>query len=258
MRYCFGNAIFPDGPPNKQLSTITPYLVLAIFPVAFLLGFSFNVPELVWGARLALEGRPLEPMSASPDEVREKAAAFRRYAFILGDAIILGLVALVMNKNTVPAARVGLHLANWEINVATGIGAGILLAAARGLMVIAVPVDPQGSFTWEVRRGHPLLWVLIFIAGAFSEELWLAFCLVALKTTGHSTTLSIAMTVVVFAAMHYSYGFWGAVGVALVESVSALLFLHFGSLFVTFFYHLLGNLGSLYLHRHPQAAGGRP
>lgn len=133
------------GSPSEQMSTLTPYLILSIFPGAFLLGFSFNLPELLWGARLALEGRPLEPMSASPDEVREKAAAFRRYAFFLGDAIILALVALVMHKNSVPAARVGLHLTNWEGNVIAGILAGMLLAATRGLMVIAVPVDPQAD-----------------------------------------------------------------------------------------------------------------
>lgn len=233
------------------MSSLTPYLILAIFPVAFLLGFSFNPPELIWGARLALWGRSLEPMSQSPVEVREKAAAYRRYAYFLGDAMILGLVALLMLRNSVPATRIGLHLANWKSNAAVGVAAGILRVLVQRLLVVVAPaIDPEDSFTWDVRRGAPSLWVLIFIAGAFSEELWVASCLVVLKATGHSSALSVAMTVVVFAAIHYSYGFWGAVGVALGESISALLFLHYGSLFVTFLYHFIGNLGSLYLHRY--------
>ena len=60
------------------------------------------------------------------------------------------------------------------------------------------------------------------------------------------------MTVIVFAAMHYAYGFGGTVAVATKGSVSALLFLHYGSLVVTFLFHFVGNMGSLYWNRYWQ------
>jgi hypothetical protein len=43
------------------------------------------------------------------------------------------------------------------------------------------------------------------------------------------------MIITVFAAMHHSYRMWGALAVDVKGNVSAILFLHFGSLIVTFF-----------------------
>jgi|SRR5208337_629837 len=231
------------------MSGLTPYLALAVFPVAYLLGSSFNPPRLLWGIRLALQDLPYQPISQAPAPVREKAEAYSRYALFLVDAIMTGLVFLFMRRCSLLAATVGLHVLNWKLYSGVGIGAALLLNALRRLFISRVPIDPADSYTQNVRGGSLLHWVCIFVAGAFSEELWLALCLVALKATGHSSVLSVFLTLLVFAMMHYSYGFWGAIGASLGESISALLFLHFGSLFVTFFYHFVANLGSLYFHR---------
>lgn len=181
--------------------------------------------------------------------MRERAAAYTRYALFLVDAIIAALILLFMRRYSVPAATVGLHVLNWKFYISVGIGTALLLNALRRLLMTWVPINAKGSFTQNVRDSSVLHWVCIFLAGAFSEELWLALCLVVLKATGHSSVLSVFLTLLVFAIMHYSYGFWGAIGASVVESISALLFLHYGSLLVTFSYHFVGNLGSFYWHR---------
>ena len=111
----------------------------------------------------------------------------------------------------------------------------------------------SGPFAYHVRRGSVALWVLIFLAGAFSEELWIAFCLAVLITALHSTFLSVAITVIVFAAVHYGYRLGGVIAIAMKGVVSALLFLWGGSLIPMFLFHFIGNLGSLYWAR--RAAG---
>jgi hypothetical protein len=223
------------------LSSLTPYLALAAFPIAFLLGFALNPIEFSWAFH-----HGLEPM---PEEVRDRAAAISRYVNFLGDALILGFVVVLALRNSIVAARVGLHLDKWKTNIALGIAGGVLLIVLQGLMVKSIPRGTSSPFACRVRRGSVLLWVFIFIAGAFSEELWIAFCLVALTTTGHSVPLSAAITVAVFAAVHYGYRLGGAVAVALKGVVSVLLFLWFGSLIPMFLFHCIGNLGSLYWAR---------
>ena len=87
---------------------LTPILALAIFPVAFLFGFSFNPVEFSWALH---HGR--QPMS---EETRAKAATLRRYANFLGDAIIVGLVAALMLTSSAVGTHLGLHLEKWRIN----------------------------------------------------------------------------------------------------------------------------------------------
>ena len=231
------------------MSSLTPYLPLGIFPLAYLLAFSFNPPALRWVIGLALQDRPFVPVSKGPTAVREKAAAFRRYAYFLGDVIILGLVAALMAKSLLPAARLGLHLNNWGSNAAIGFGAATLRVVAQRLILVRVPIDPEDSFTWDVRRGPLALWMSIYFAGAFSEELWVALCIVSLTGAGHTATASVAMILTVFVALHCGYGFWGALGSTVWELGSVLLFLHYRSLIPPFLFHFIGNLGAFYWYR---------
>jgi hypothetical protein len=216
--------------------------------VSCLLGFSFNPIEFRWTAHLARQGHPIsEPM---PQELQDRADAVNRYLNFFVDALILISIGIWAHRISLDPARLGLQLADWKRHVLLGATAGILLIAVQALMLRRVPIDPRHAFTYRVRKGSPLLWVFLLASGAFSEELWIAFCLIVLRPTTHSAAISVAMTIVVFAAMHYSYRFWGAVAVAVKGTVSAILFLHFGSLIVTFFYHFVANLGSLYWNRY--------
>lgn len=185
-----------------------------------------------------------------PPEVLERSEAVGRYLSFLVDALIVGLILALSRKTSLGAAAIGLHLRDWKSNAAVGIFAGVLLVITQRILLNSIPVNPEHPFTCKVRRGPIPLWMLILLAGAFSEELWIAFCLVTLKSAWHSSALSVLLACMVFAAAHYSYRFWGALAVALKGVISALLFLHYGSLFVTFFFHFIGNLGSLYWNRY--------
>lgn len=231
-----------------DLSTLTPYLALAIYPLAFFLGFSVNPIEFSWTFKLARRRRSIdEPM---PAEVRDRAEAVTRYLNFLVDALVLVFIVILLRRTGLGAGHMGLQFANWEHDAIFGLTAGIFLVATQSLTLRRVPIDPRHAFTYQVRRGSPVLWVFIFVTGAFSEELWIAVCLVFLRTTAHSAAISVAVTIAVFAAMHYSYRFWGTVAVAAKGTISALLFLHSGSVIVTFFCHFVGNLGSLYWNRY--------
>jgi membrane protease YdiL (CAAX protease family) len=185
-----------------------------------------------------------------PPNMRERSEAVSRYLNFFVDALIVGLIAILLREISLGATTVGVHLKDWRRDSAIGTSAGVLLVASQWGMVKLVPPDPQHPFTSRVRKGGFLLWLFMFATGAFSEELWIAVCVVVLKAAGYSPALLVVMTSIVFAAVHYSYRFWGAVAVALKASVSALLFLHYGSLFVTFFFHFVGNLGSFYWSRY--------
>jgi hypothetical protein len=217
--------------------------VLLIFPLAFLLSSLFNPPEFLWTFHLGRRGSPLEPM---PENVREKATVFSHYANFTGDAIIFGLVWLLMRRASVPSALVGLILEGWKSNVAIGVTAGTLLVAVQRM--INLPADPHHPFVYMVRKGSAVFWVVSFIVGAFAEELWIALSIFTLRATGHSAALSVAMTAIVLAAVHYGYRF-GTVAVAVKGAVSGLIFLSCGSLIPMFLFHFIGNLGSLYWAR---------
>lgn len=222
------------------VSRLTAYLVLAIFPLAFFLGFSFNPIQFSWAFHHGLERMPVG--------VRDRAAAATYWCSFLTDALTVGCIALLMLRNSVAIARVGLHLKEWAANAALGVVAAILLILSQLIVARLIPTGP-GTFAHAAKRSSVLLSAFVFLAGAFSEELWIAFCLVALRSTGHSSSVSVAVTAIVFGAVHYQYGFGGASAIALKGALSALLFLWSGSLLAPFTYHFIGNLGSFYRAR---------
>ncbi len=189
-------------------------------------------------------------MQPMPAEMCDRADSLNRYLSFLVDALMLGLIAVLSHNISLDAERIGLHLNNWKYDALIGLIAGTLLVVSQRLMLGLTHIDPEHPFTSRVRKGTPLLWVSMFVTGAFSEELWIAVCLVLFKATGHSVAASVAMTTVVFAIMHYAYRIGGMVAVVSKGTVSALLFLHYGSLVVTFLFHFVGNVGSLYLNRY--------
>lgn len=201
----------------------------------------------MWNLNLSRQGRPFEPM---PPEMRDRMEVLNRYLNFLVDILTVGLIVVLLHKIPLGAARIGLHLNNWTYNSCIGLAAGVLQVVVQRLLLRRENIDPHHPFTSHVRKGSPLLWISIFATAAFSEELWVAVSLVLLRMTGHSVVTSVAITTLVFGAMHYAYGFWGAYAVASSEAVSALLFLHYGSLVVTFLFHFIGNVGSLYWNRY--------
>ena len=232
------------------MSALTPYLALATFPVATIMASFSDVVEFSWAFHHGFDPQP--------KEVRDKSDAISRYAKFLGYALLLGFIAFLAHRNSLPAARLGLHLHKWKTNMLLGIAA--LAAYLVWQSLVSKSLRYENQFTRDVRRGSIRLWVSIFFVGAFSEELWIAFCLVTLIAAGYSTPVSIAFVTIVFVAMHGQYYIhpdkpsWafrlGAVlGIGSKSVASSLLFLWSGSLITTFPFHFIGNLGSLYWAR---------
>jgi hypothetical protein len=232
---------------NEKFSLLLSFLALAVYPAAIFLAFSLNPVEFFWGSSLARRGLPPGPM---PPDMQDKADSVTRRLNFLVDALIVSFVCILFHRTGSDVASIGFNTNHWMRDLSIGITVGVSFLVTVGLMLQKVPIDSGHAFTSRVRKGSPLLWVFILSSGAFSEELWIAFCLVVLKADAHSAAASAAVIVCVFATGHYSYGLWGVVAVAAKGAVSALLFLHFRSLFATFPYHLVTNLGSLYWNRY--------
>ena len=91
--------------------------------------------------------------------------------------------------------------------------------------------------------------ILSNVPGVFAEELWIAFCLVTLKETGHSTVVAVMLTAIVFGAVHFQYRLGGIIAAIPYGIASAYLFLWQGSLFSPVLFHYIGNMGSFYWAR---------
>jgi membrane protease YdiL (CAAX protease family) len=158
-----------------------------------------------------------------PPDVRDKAESADRYWYFLVDALTIAFVPI-------------------------GMAAGAIRALLLNLLAKLFPSVGPDTATGRLRTKSVPLWIIIFFTGAFSEELWIAFCLVVLRMASHSTTTCVAFTAIVFGAVHFEYRF-GAIVTAMYGVLSALLFLWLGSLIPMFLFHFIGNLGSLYSAR---------
>ena len=181
-----------------------------------------------------------------PVEVRDKAESLDRYFYFLIDALTIGFVAILMVRNHIPMAHVGVRLQNWKSDVLHGIAAGGLLITLQCLLARLLPRKKPLPNTDRYARRSVGFWVCALFVGALAEEFWIAFCIVAMRATGHSVSVSVYVTAVVFGTIHLSYGYLGALSVAAKGATSALLFLWWGALIPMFLFHFSGNLGSLY------------
>jgi membrane protease YdiL (CAAX protease family) len=227
------------------LSHVLPYVALAIFPIGVWL--ALNPLRFSWGFHHGLE--PL------PAEMVERAEIFDRYMFFLRYAITIAIIAGLMFWQAIPRALLGLSLDGWKINIGLGVFAGTLRLGFVSLLHATIPSSRRDPAMEFMRRGSVRLWFFILLAGAFAEEFWIAFCLIAFQEGLHSMALSVALVAIVFGLVHLQYGPWGALATALLGAVSGLLFLWTQSLFGPFLFHFIGNLGGLYWWRRQAQAG---
>lgn len=218
-------------------------MALAAFPIATLL--APNPTRFHWSLR-----HGSEPM---PPEVSDRAESADRSWYFFVDAIIVVFVASLMLWEHVSGSQVGLRLTNPTKNTAIGAAAGAARVFLLNLLTKVFPPRTADRVTDRFRRGPAQLWVIIFFAGAFSEELWIALCLVVLQMNHHSSIASAALTAAVFGAVHFEYRL-GTIVTAMYCVFSAVLFLWLGSLIPMFLFHFIGNLGSLYWARRSRVA----
>lgn len=180
-----------------------------------------------------------------PNEVHDRAIEAQPVCVFLANLLMLSLLGIIMVRNSVTLARVGLQLHDSERNAVLGVTAAAALFVLQRLTTRLAPVDAD-VFVEVAKKRRVSISVAMLSAAAFSEEVWVALSILTLRGTGRSVATAVAITSVVFAIAHYQHTFGAAFAIALKGSISALLFVGTGSLITTFFWHFVGNLGSLY------------
>lgn len=184
-----------------------------------------------------------------PPDIVERADRVGRYSRFPRDVLLAVLVLFPMLRNRVPIAQVALRFDNWPLHLFVGCAAGLgWVAVVQRSVFHLFPAIRPGLATDSLQKGTALSWVLVFLPGAFAEEFWVAFCLFALRNTGHSVALSVSLAAIFFGAAHARLR-WGAFAAGTFGIGAALLYVWSGSLVATYPAHLIVDLGGLYWAR---------
>jgi len=189
-----------------------------------------------------------------PPDLLAIAERAGRYTLFAIEALVLGLVLFLLRWQGIGAEQIGLPLQRWGQDLLLGCGAGLVwigLVAASFYGVARAWGVPKTSYYQE---GSVTFWILIALFGAFVEEFWRAFCLLALARIGHSTVFSVMLTSVAFAAAHMPKRAGGAVASGIFGLVAASLYLWRGNLVTPCSAHLIANLGMIYWARNARPA----
>lgn len=67
-------------------------------------------------------------------ELIERTQHIDRYVVTIRNAMIVGLLAVLIAHQSLPAARVGLHLNGWLLNILIGVFAGLPVVTLQGMV----------------------------------------------------------------------------------------------------------------------------
>jgi membrane protease YdiL (CAAX protease family) len=225
---------------SLTVSPYAPYLGLAIFHAPNIL--VINPVQFRWGVTHGFEPMP-------PDIAKRVSTLNRRYFGFLMHALNIFFVTLLMIHVSVSPVAVGLSANRWKLFVIVGTGGGIAWLALQELGMHFVPSLRPKPNSDDLQEGAAILWMALILIGAFAEELWRAFCMIAFLRVGDSLTFAILITSFVFALGHYGRPLFQKLGMVPLGIAAALLFVASGSLAAPFAFHLVVNLGSLHRAR---------
>jgi membrane protease YdiL (CAAX protease family) len=215
-----------------------PYVVLAAFP---LLGFfPFNIVAFSWGFRHGTQEMPTE-LAVTSNRI-DTYVERTKHIFLL--VVVLSFAI----HYAVPFAQIGLRWNDWRWNLALGVGVGILQLSLMGFVWKVTPARKGFLGDERILKSPIAEWIISNLYSVFTEELWIAFCIVTLMKVGHSSVTSLLLTAAVFGAAHYQYRL-GAVATVLYGIVFGSLFVWRGSLLPSYLMHFMGNVGALYFAR---------
>lgn len=228
------------------MSSWSPFFALCIFPVAYFV--AINPVGLSWSFH-----HNSEPM---PSELLERRRYVDRYVVTIRNVMILGLLAVFAEHQSLPASQIGLHLNECLSNVLIGVLAGLSVVTLQGIVWKFLPSLIQNPNNPELRSGPAWFWIISTAIGAFAEELWIAVCIVVLIQTSHQILTSVLVTATVFGLLHFGYRFGGILAMAGYGAISGSLFALRGSLIPSFLFHFIGNVGVLYWVRRAGRVAG--
>jgi membrane protease YdiL (CAAX protease family) len=181
-----------------------------------------------------------------PPQIAFRAQKIGRYVFWSRNALLVTIVLALALSQSLHFSQIGVVTLEWPRNLLIGIVAGSLRVGLQGLTwrIYSAPDFLEKRLAAE----HIAYWAFSQLLSVLGEELWIAFCLVALIRTDHSVATAVALTATVFGALHFPYRS-GAIVIGMYGAISACLFLWSGSLLPSFLFHYIGNLGSYYWAR---------
>src|ERR1700676_2635252 len=145
-----------------------PYLSLSIFPLVAIL--TMNWMAFSWGFRHG--GDPVPAEFARDAEKFGRRSGWLR--ILLLPLFTLGLAA----HESLGIQNIGLRLDHWKRDSFIGLVAGLLAVGVQGLVVRVFDVPPRYETTEFLLKVSTSYYALANILGVFSEELWIALCLV--------------------------------------------------------------------------------
>jgi membrane protease YdiL (CAAX protease family) len=139
-----------------------------------------------------------------PPALLRKAEHSGRFLFFLKYTILLLALRLIVGRNF--WRIVPIKLPSHEIMIVIGIGiiVGLLAFACRRLLVVISPTIAGTEAQDDLLRGPLALWLVIFVFGAFTEEVWRALCILALQQNGYGVTWALLLPAFAFAVAHLS------------------------------------------------------
>lgn len=166
-------------------------------------------------------------------------------------ALILAIVMSLAIQYGVPFADLGLHWMDWRRNLVIGIGASMLHVCVQGVAWRLLTSQNRYLPDQTLLQESGIAWAIFNLVSVLAQEVWIAFCLVALKQAGHPTVTSVALVAMVFGVTHIQYKL-GAAATSLYGVGFACLFLWRGSLLPSFIAHYVGNIASRYWSRRSE------
>lgn len=224
-----------------------PYVALAIFPV---ITFLFPNPVEIWWLFKAKGPKPIPP-----EVMKLHMGIGLRLQGMATNAVIVGLVLLLMKRYSIRAGAVGLSFDHWEMDILIGCAIAACNIAYKLWLARKSRAAARARISAHMSQAsEPLLfWVLALILWAFVEEFWRGFCLSAFKSSGYPMVIAIVLTSLAFGFAHFGLPPGGVAAKASMGAVLALLFVWRWSLIPAYLVHLISNLDSLQAGRRARA-----
>jgi hypothetical protein len=162
-----------------------------------------------------------------PSEMEDQAEAADRVALLVRKLLLLVIVLLVMRGSPISPYEIGITVDNWK----SALAMGVLLSLFFLCLVKLVNASPEMLRKEAESRGSVAAWFGLILLGSFSNEVWRAFCVVALIRLHSPVSLAVAIAALFFAVtecLHFSVA--RALGTVTVGCVAGFLFVYTGSL----------------------------
>jgi hypothetical protein len=131
-----------------------------------------------------------------PPDLELRVARNGRFFWVFRYILLGAYVLLVLSGSTIPPTRVGLSSRNLLLSTLGGAAIGLLmfLVAKYGRLSLSNTASARPE-----AKDAVAVWVTIIVVGAFCEELWRAYCIVALQADGLNVQNAILLTSAIFA-----------------------------------------------------------